>query len=241
MMIGITVTIYTTRIPTCRKLRRNSLRARDDIDMTQHIRNISKKKALLISTALLLAVPAAAQAEPINGQKCSTPGALIRANNSRFICASEGAKSRWRRVNGELTITSILEAMPRYSLLVTALKKAGLDTTLRGSGPFTLFAPRNAAFLALPKAKLDFLLDPANVAVLREVLLHHVVTGEVMAKDLNTASYSALDGTLLDVVVRTSGITIDGARVTMADVDATNGVVHAVSSVLVPDDVVIGS
>ncbi|NCV47854.1 MAG: fasciclin domain-containing protein, partial [Actinobacteria bacterium] len=97
------------------------------------------------------------------------------------------------------------------------------------------------AFLALPKAKLDFLLDPANVAVLREVLLHHVVTGEVMAKDLNTASYSALDGTLLDVVVRTSGITIDGARVTMADVDATNGVVHAVSSVLVPDDVVIGS
>ena len=62
-----------------------------------------------------------------------------------------------------------------------------------------------------------------------------------MAKDLDTASYSALDGTLLDVVVRTSGITIDNARVTMADVDATNGVVHAISSVLVPDDVTIGS
>jgi uncharacterized surface protein with fasciclin (FAS1) repeats len=73
------------------------------------------------------------------------------------------------------------------------------------------------------------------------VLLHHVVTGSVMAKDLDTASYSALDGTLLDVVVRTSGITIDNARVTMADVDATNGVVHAISSVLVPDDVTIGS
>ena len=77
--------------------------------------------------------------------------------------------------------------------------------------------------------------------MLREVLLHHVVTGSVMAKDLDTASYSALDGTLLDVVVRTSGITIDNARVTMADVDATNGVVHAISSVLVPDDVTIGS
>ena len=208
--------------------------------MTKH-KLITKKKAIFISAALMLSVPAVAQASPINGQKCNNPGSIMRANNSRFICAAEGAKSRWRRVNGELTITSILEAMPRYSLLVAALKQAGLDTALESTGPFTLFAPRNAAFLALPKSTLDFLLDPANVAVLREVLLHHVVAGSVMAKDLDTASYSALDGTLIDVVVRTSGITVDNARVTMADVDATNGVVHAISSVLVPDDVTIGS
>ena len=209
--------------------------------MTKHNMFTTKKKAVLVSAALLLAVPAIAQASPINGEKCNNPGAMMRANNSRFICAPEGAKSRWRRVTGELTITSILEAMPRYSLLVTALKKAGLDTTLKATGPFTLFAPRNAAFLALPKSTLDYLLDPANVAVLREVLLHHVITGSLMANELDTASYSALDGTVLDVVVRTSGITVDNARVTMADVAATNGVVHAISSVLVPDDVSIGS
>jgi uncharacterized surface protein with fasciclin (FAS1) repeats len=209
--------------------------------MIKHNKFTTKKKAMLLSAALLLAAPAIAQASPINGQKCDNPGAIMRANNSRFICAAEGAKSRWRRVNGELTITAILEAMPRYSLLVTALKQAGLDATLKSTGPFTLFAPRNAAFLALPKASLDYLLNPANVSVLREVLLHHVVAGSVMAKDLDTASYPALDGTLLDVMVRTSGITVDNARVTMADVDATNGVVHAISTVLIPDDVTIGS
>jgi uncharacterized surface protein with fasciclin (FAS1) repeats len=196
-------------------------------------------KALLVTSALLMAAPAVANASPINGQKCNNPGAMQRANNSKFVCSPEGGKSRWRRVTGQMTITSILEAMPNYSLLVTALKQAGLDTTLKTGGPFTLFAPRNAAFLALPKATLDYLLDPANVAVLRQLLLHHVVSGSVKAADLDTTSYTMLDGTSVDVVVTKSNVTIDDSRVTMADVIATNGVIHSVNKVIVPDYFVV--
>lgn len=192
-----------------------------------------------MSAALLLAAPTATNAMPLNGQKCTTPGALMRANNSRFVCSPEGGRSVWRRIAGAATVGSIVEAMPRYSLLATALKQAGLDTVLVGSGPFTLLAPRDAAFLALPKPTLDYLLDPANVAVLRQVLLHHVLSGSLRARVLDTGAYTALDGTALNVTVRRSGILIDGSRVTMADVVATNGVVHGVNKVIVPAGLVV--
>lgn len=192
-----------------------------------------------MTTALLLASPAMANASSLNGQKCNNPGALIRANNSKFVCSPEGARNVWRRINGATTIGSIVNTLPRYSLLAGALKQAGLDTALVAPGPFTLFAPRNAAFLALPKSTLDYLLDPANVAVLRQVLLHHVATGALRARDIDSGSYTALDGTSLNVLVRRSGITIDGSRVTMADVVATNGVIHGVSKVIVPSGLML--
>ena len=192
-----------------------------------------------MTTALLLASPAIANASPLNQQKCDNPGALIRANNSKFVCSPEGGRNVWRRINGATTVGSIIDVLPRYSLLASALKQTGLDTALVAPGPFTLFAPRNSAFLALPKPTLDYLLDPANVAMLRQVLLHHVVSGSLRAGDLETKTYTALDGTSLKVVVLKSGITISGSRVTMGDVIGTNGVIHGVSKVIVPSSIVL--
>ena len=192
-----------------------------------------------MTIALLLAAPAIAQAAPINGQKCDTPGAMHRANNSKFVCSPEGARSVWRRVNGATTVGAIVAAMPGYSLLNTALKQAGLDSVLVTGGPFTLFAPRNAAFLALPKSTLDYLLNPANVAVLRKVLLNHVLTTAVKSNAISSGSYTTANGTAINVVVRKSNILVDGGKVTIGDVVATNGVIHGVSAVLVPSDVVI--
>ncbi len=226
--------------------------------MTKHKPLTFTKRSIIMSAALLagtaLAVPGAAlavpvsqpaapsaaqPAAPINGQKCTNPGAFRRANNSRFVCSPEGGRSVWRRINGSANISAILDALPRYSILAAAVKQAELDGALAGTGPFTLFAPRDAAFLALPKATLDYLLNPANVATLRRVLLHHVVNGAVRSTDLSTGDYTTLDGTSISAVVRKMNITIDGARVTLGDVVATNGVVHGVSQVLVPADVVI--
>lgn len=223
---------------------------------------MTKTKATLMTVALLVATPVIAQASPLgatpviaqassldaapsasasplNGKKCDNPGAIQRANNSRFVCSPEGARNVWRRVNGAVTIGAIVNAMPNYSLLATALKAAGLDTTLVTSGPFTLFAPRDAAFRALPKATLDYLLAPANVAVLRKVLLNHVLGTAAKSTMISTGSYTTLNGTSLNVTVRKSGIMVDGAKVTVGDVMATNGVIHGVSKVLVPSDVVI--
>lgn len=238
---GIGITTSPTHVPSEEKPRRIDDIPRDDVAMTKPNTLISKKQALLLSTALLMAVPAIAQAEPINRQKCETPGAMQRANNSKFICSPEGARNVWRRIDGATTLTAVINTLPNYSLLEAALKQAGLDATLATGGPFTIFAPRNAAFLALPKATLDYLLDPANVVVLRRVLLHHVVSGSVKAKNLSTGTYTMLDGTAVNVVVRKSGITIDDSRVKMADVMTGNGVLHGVSRVLVPAGLTIGS
>ncbi|MFM2113696.1 MAG: hypothetical protein RL643_654, partial [Actinomycetota bacterium] len=236
-------------------LRHNALLQRHDVGM-------KKLNTLIVASTLLLAAPGSAllaapnsaqvgspnsaQVEssnssfmsPLNGQKCDNPGALRRANNSRFVCAPEGARNVWRRVERPATLSSIVAAIPGYSLLATALKQSGLDTALATAGPFTLFAPRNAAFLALPKAQLDYLLAPANVAVLRKVLLHHVVSGSVSSSSLQSGTYTTLNGTMITVRVGNQ-IRIDGTRVTFGDVAATNGLMHGITGVLVPSDVMI--
>lgn len=199
---------------------------------------MTKRNIALLSLALLVTAPSVAHAAPLNGKRCDNPGSIIRANNARFVCSPEGGRSVWRRVNGATTISAIIGALPGYSLLGTAIKQAGLDTALAGAGPFTIFAPRNAAFLALPKSTLDYLLDPANVDVLTKVLLHHVVSGSKPARTLTSGSYVTLNGTTINVSVRNQ-IRIDGARVTFADVTATNGVLHGLSGVLLPSDVTI--
>lgn len=232
-------------------LRLNTSSNRHDVDM-------KKLNTLIVTSTLLLAAPSTALlaapnsagalapnnavTSPLNGQKCDNPGALRRANNSRFVCSPEGARNVWRRVERPATLSSIVAAIPGYSLLATALKQSGLDTALATAGPFTLFAPRNAAFLALPQEKLDYLLDPANVAVLRKVLLHHVVSGSISSKLLQPGTYTTLNGTMITVRVRSqirSQIRIDGARVTFGDVAATNGLMHGITGVLVPSDVMI--
>jgi uncharacterized surface protein with fasciclin (FAS1) repeats len=200
---------------------------------------MNKPKAIIMSMALLLAAPATAHASTLNGKKCDTPGAMQRANNSRFVCSPEDGRNVWRRINGQASIGTVINVLPGYSLLNTALKQAGLDTVLSTGGPYTLFAPRNAAFLALPKSTLDYLLDPANVTVLRKVLLNHVFASSVRSDVISTGGYNTLNGTAIDVMVRRSGIRVDGAKVTFGDLIATNGVIHGVSKVLVPADVVI--
>ena len=120
------------------------------------------------------------------------------------------------------------------STLVTAVKAAGLVETLSGNGPFTVFAPTNAAFEALPDGTLEMLLKPENKDKLIAVLTYHVVSGKVYSKDLKEGQKAkSVQGEEIAVSLK-GGATVNGAKVAMADVKASNGVVHVIDQVILP-------
>merc|ERR1712028_88126 len=135
------------------------------------------------------------------------------------------------------SIVNLAVATPDLSTLVAALKAADLVDTLSGKGPFTVFAPTNEAFAALPKGVLANLLKPENKAQLVDILTYHVASGDVHAKDLmDMQMLKTVEGK--KVTVRTAGktILINSAKVTAADNDASNGVVHIIDAILMPGD-----
>jgi len=118
-----------------------------------------------------------------------------------------------------------------FNTLAKALTAAGLVDTLKGPGPFTVFAPTDEAFAKLPKAQLDALL--ADKAKLTAVLTYHVVSGKVMAKDVKAGKVKTVQGS--DLTVATAGgVMVDGARVTATDIISDNGVIHVIDSVVLP-------
>ena len=121
-----------------------------------------------------------------------------------------------------------------FNTLVAAVKAAGLVETLQGDGPFTIFAPTDAAFAKLPAGTVDDLLKPENKAKLVAVLTYHVVPGKIMAADVTTSKPNTVNGQPLSISVTDGGVTVDGARVVKADVTASNGVIHVIDSVVLP-------
>ncbi len=118
-----------------------------------------------------------------------------------------------------------------FKTLATALGAAGLIDTLKGKGPFTVFAPTDEAFAKIPKADLDALLK--DKAKLTSVLTYHVVAGKVLAKDIKPGKVKTVQGSELTLAT-TGGVTVNGAKVTAADVMADNGVIHVIDTVLLP-------
>jgi uncharacterized surface protein with fasciclin (FAS1) repeats len=118
-----------------------------------------------------------------------------------------------------------------FKTLVTAVQAAGLVQTLKGPGPFTVFAPTDAAFAKIPKATLDALL--ADKAKLTAVLTYHVVPGAVMAKDVKAGKVKTVQGQELTVTTA-GGVKVDGANVVQTDIKASNGVIHVIDTVVLP-------
>lgn len=135
------------------------------------------------------------------------------------------------------SIPEIVAGVDNFSTLEAALDAAGLIEPLAGDGPFTVFAPPNTAFEALPEGVVEALLLPENQDLLTDVLTYHVVPGEFFASDLATGAVETLEGSDLPVVIDEGMATVGGANVVATDVPATNGVVHVIDSVLVPDAV----
>ena len=132
-------------------------------------------------------------------------------------------------------IVDVAADTPDLSTLVEAVTAADLAETLQGEGPFTVFAPTNEAFDALPAGELDRLLEPANKEELANILKYHVVEGEVMSTDLtNGQKAETLEGGTLTVTINGKTVKINDATVATADVPASNGVVHVIDQVLLP-------
>ena len=123
-------------------------------------------------------------------------------------------------------------AAGNFKTLATALQAAGLVDTLKGPGPFTVFAPTDAAFAKIPKADLDALLK--DKAKLTAVLTYHVVPGKVMAADVKAGKVKTVQGGELTVSTM-GGVKVDDAQVTATDIVASNGVIHVIDSVVLPN------
>lgn len=133
-----------------------------------------------------------------------------------------------------MTIVDIAAGDDSFSTLVQAVQAAGLVETLSGEGPFTVFAPTNAAFEQLPDGALEFLLQPENQEILQQVLTYHVVAGSVTSDQISTGKVEAIGGGLA-VLVGNGSVIVNNASVTTADIEASNGVIHVVNRVLLSD------
>lgn len=139
------------------------------------------------------------------------------------------------------TIVEVAQGNADFSTLVAAVVAADLAETLSGTGPFTVFAPTNAAFEALPEGLLEKLLLPENKAVLTSILTYHVVSGEVLAADVTAGDVATVEGSTI-AVTTDDGVKLNGtSTVTATDVDASNGVIHVIDQVIVPPTVDISS
>lgn len=134
-------------------------------------------------------------------------------------------------------IIATAAAAGQFKTLEAALKAAGLVETLKGKGPFTVFAPTDAAFNALPKGTVDNLLKPANKAKLTKILTYHVISGKIMSASLKTGNVPTVEKSSVKVTVKGKKVMVDGANVTKADIQASNGVIHVIDKVLMPPDV----
>jgi uncharacterized surface protein with fasciclin (FAS1) repeats len=133
-------------------------------------------------------------------------------------------------------IVEIASTTEGFSTLVAALAAADLVGTLQGEGPFTVFAPTDDAFAALPDGLLESLLEPENSELLTRILTYHVVAGDVRSTDIEPGTVATVEGS--EVTLDTeNGVTVDGANVVQADIVASNGVIHVIDAVILPADI----
>jgi uncharacterized surface protein with fasciclin (FAS1) repeats len=151
--------------------------------------------------------------------------------------AITGAAVQTRAAGADKDIVDTAVAAGSFKTLAKALQAADLVDTLKGAGPFTVFAPTDEAFAKLPAGTLETLLKPENKPKLQRILKAHVVSGKVMATDVvKTSPAKAVSGDSLTITSRDGGVTVNGAKVVKTDIATTNGVIHVIDSVIVPKD-----
>ena len=157
-----------------------------------------------------------------------TIGSFLIAGNTQAQCGSDSKKTA-------ANIVDVAVSTDFLSTLVAAVKAGDMVETLQGDGPFTVFAPTNEAFEALPEGTLDMLLMPENKDKLVKVLTYHVVSGKVKSTDLSDGMNArSVEGSEIMVKVSDKSVKVNDAQVTSADIMASNGVVHVIDRVILP-------
>lgn len=186
-----------------------------------------KHLTLAVSAIALLSISTPAFADE-HGHDHAAPAAAEEAAPA----AEEAAPAPEAAVAGDVVATA--SSNPDFSTLVAALKAAELVEALQAEGPFTVFAPNNAAFAALPAGALDDLLKPENKEKLQAVLKYHVVAGKIGSADIaegETEVDTLVEGKKLKISKTADGVTVNGAKVSAVDVPASNGVIHVIDAV----------
>jgi uncharacterized surface protein with fasciclin (FAS1) repeats len=168
--------------------------------------------------------------------QAKTTSANLVAGGMKYP-ASEKTKPTTTGATTETTTGTIVEVAAgndSFKTLVAAIQAAGLVETLSGKGPFTVFAPTDKAFEALPKGTVENLLKPENKAKLQKVLTYHVVAGEVTSKMVKPGNVNTVEGSPVKISVNGGKVMVGRANVIAVDVDASNGVIHVIDQVLLP-------
>lgn len=154
-------------------------------------------------------------------------------------CGGEGGTGKPPETTAAASSADIVataKAAGQFNTLLAAVKAAGLEDTLKGPGPFTVFAPNDDAFAKLPAGTVDTLLKPENKEKLRAVLTYHVVSGKVGSTDASKLSTAkTVNGKELKLASGGQGLTVNGAHVVKADIAASNGVIHVIDAVVIPE------
>ncbi|MCC5640559.1 fasciclin domain-containing protein [Nostoc sp. CHAB 5844] len=136
--------------------------------------------------------------------------------------------------NKNQNVVALAESNSSFKTLTQALKAAGLTETLQGAGPYTIFAPTDAAFAKLPPEALNDLLKPQNKEVLVKILSYHVVPGKVLSSDLKSGQVTSLQGDPISVKVDGNNVVVNDGKVIQPDIQGSNGVIHAIDNVILP-------
>jgi len=138
-------------------------------------------------------------------------------------------------VKNKKDIVEVASSAGVFNTLVAAVSAAELVETLQSEGPFTVFAPTDEAFAKLPAGTLEFLLEPENKGQLAAILTYHVLPGKVMAADVKPGRVATVNGESVTISAKDGTVYIDSAKVTQTDVKASNGVIHIIDTVILPD------
>ena len=189
------------------------------------------KKLTTVFAAGMLAVTVSAQA----GQQCRGTKVTYYTTTTAHPATTCAATSAAKPAEKDIVDTAV--GAGSFKTLVAAVQAAGLVDTLKGKGPFTVFAPTDEAFAKLPKGTVETLLKPENKAKLQAILTYHVVPGKVMAADVvKLTGATSVQGEKIEIAVKDGKVTVDGANVVKTDIGCSNGVIHVIDSVILPSD-----
>lgn len=172
--------------------------------------------------------------EPPYNRSRTAPGE-VTPSSPTTPPGSEKPSSPPSSTAGGRDLVAVAQSNSQFKKLTQALKAAGLTATLKGKGPFTLFAPTDAAFGELPQDALAELFKPENKEVLVKILTYHVVPGQVLSSDLKSGEVKSVEGSPINIKVDgKNGVMVDDAKVIQPDIKASNGVIHVINKVILP-------
>ncbi len=190
----------------------------------------------LVSTSLLFGISSHAQSgmPGTTTTPTTSPTTPVKKPTGATRTPGNGMTTSTTTAPAGKTIVDVASKSKSFTILVKALKAADLVETLSGSGPYTVFAPTDAAFKKLGSAKLKSLLKPENQAQLKKILTYHVVSGAITSKTLKAGKVTTVEGSDITVKIKGKTVMINNAKVLKADVRTSNGIVHAIDTVIMP-------